>query len=152
MKWASHLAFLLQAKALIECVCPPCCCFTPTKMANLSISHVLGCLPHVGEEEAGKLVEMANSLNEKDIESASNTRFVLSWFCLLRYLRAVEGNTEAALEMLHGTISWREEFGLPHSPEDINEELNGKVYVSNGQDNFGRPFFYMKPRYYLKSN
>ncbi|TPX57032.1 hypothetical protein PhCBS80983_g04126 [Powellomyces hirtus] len=67
--------------------------------------------------------------------------------CLLRYLRAVKWDVEAAVKRIESTLLWRREY-QPHqiSADEVEPEaVNGKEYVS-GYDLMGRPLLYLIPR------
>lgn len=66
--------------------------------------------------------------------------------CLRRYLQARDFNVAKALDMLKGSLKWREEY----NPEYIDIEQmryeghTGKMYIM-GADKQSRPIVYMKP-------
>ncbi|KAJ3151611.1 hypothetical protein HDU86_006030 [Geranomyces michiganensis] len=67
--------------------------------------------------------------------------------CLLRYLRAVKWDTEAAVKRIESTLKWRHEYG-PHriDPAEVEPEaVNGKEFLT-GFDLQGRPSLYLVPR------
>eukprot|EP00871_Galdieria_phlegrea_P000640 jgi/Galph1/1577/GphlegSOOS_G259.1 len=71
--------------------------------------------------------------------------------CLLRYLRARNKQVDKAWDLLQRTLNWRKSFGVEDiihnvSPQIREEGASGKLYVG-GNDQYGRPVIYMKPRF-----
>ncbi|CAG8685543.1 11067_t:CDS:2 [Acaulospora colombiana] len=62
---------------------------------------------------------------------------------LVKFIRARQGNLEAAKSMLVSTLKWREEFKVDHlAKEEFPEDVFGKVGVISGKDKAGRPVTY----------
>ncbi|KAJ3146761.1 hypothetical protein HDU89_006016 [Geranomyces variabilis] len=67
--------------------------------------------------------------------------------CLLRYLRAVKWDVDAAAKRIESTLKWRHEYG-PHriDPTEVEPEaIHGKEFLT-GFDLHGRPSLYLVPR------
>lgn len=87
-------------------------------------------------------------IDEKDYIMA--TSMPLNDATFLRYLHARKWDTEKAISLLDGTISWRQKFGIQNMFTTWNDFLPfengcGKVYV-RGFDKQGHALIYMKPR------
>lgn len=67
--------------------------------------------------------------------------------CLVRYLRARNWKLAPAEELLRDTVAWRQSYGVKAlTPDDFaGEAASGKIYV-HGNDRFGRPVIYQRPR------
>jgi hypothetical protein len=72
-------------------------------------------LPNVDQERAALMVD---------------EKFWLSYECLLRYLRATNWDTDAAIKRLEETLKWRREFGIYDkiTPEYIEPEVRGSEF------------------------
>ncbi|KAG1729621.1 CRAL TRIO domain-containing protein [Suillus paluster] len=90
------------------------------------------------------------TLRDIDQEKAALTveeKFWLSYECLLRYLRATNWDTNAAIKRLEDTLKWRRDFGIYDkiTAEHVEPEATiGKGFIF-GYDTHGRPAAYVSP-------
>ncbi|PVG04713.1 CRAL/TRIO domain-containing protein [Serendipita vermifera] len=77
------------------------------------------------------------------VELSSTSPTAKASVVLVKFIRARQGDLEAAKTMLVSTLKWREEFKVDHlAKEEFPEDVFGKVGVISGKDKEGRPVTY----------
>lgn len=97
------------------------------------------------------ITELPNDENSSEKTGLTATeKFWLTRECLLRYLRAVKWDVNAAEARIKKTLVWRRTIGLGEGGKlttdahILPEQLTGKQLIW-GYDNQSRPLWYMKP-------
>lgn len=97
------------------------------------------------------LLTQLNAWREKEGHTPSENE--IAWLtdaCVVRYLRARSWHIEKALELLIGSIKWRQEYqpwiASPRMDRELlrREAASRKMYIA-GRDRSGRPIVVMRP-------